>query len=236
MELTKLNSMNNLNYVSDNKDSQKAKALISSKEVENKYSSNDKVDVNLQNSSKSNFVNNVTSSINKLASLQKTQSNISNQLEITTDIVKTTSVAVNSPEIKLDDKQPEVKNLLDSYNDLSKNSASTEGFDENGIFFDGVLGSKPLSASEILQAVESQQSKLKFAQEKIGAEIESVISDTKQSFEVEKAKVETKVEFKNFDFEQESAQFNSSTLGNIRDGIIPSQANATSSNSVKLLA
>lgn len=237
MELTQISNMNNLNYVNDKKDGLKTNALISSKEVENKNTLNsDKVDVNLQNSSKNGFVNNIASSINKLASLQKTQSNISNQLEITTEIVKTTSGAVNSQSIRLDDKQPEIKNLLDNFNGLSKSSQLTEGFDEEGIFFDGILGSKPLSAGEILQAVANQQEKLKVVQEKIGAEIESVISETKQSFEVEKTKVETKVEFKNIDFGKESAQFDSSTLSSIKDGIIPSQANASTANSVNLLA
>lgn len=239
MEVSKLNSINNSNYLNDVKDSSKTNALISNQKVEQKSQSNslDGISVDLQKRNTS-FVNNVSTNLSKLASLQKSQAQISNQLEITTKIVQTTSDAVSSPSIQLDDKQPEIKNLLDSYNTLSQSSNSTEGFDETGIFFDGVLGSKPLSAQEIFKSVEAQREKLQVAQESVGSQIQEVVSNMQQSFKIERtqSKVETKVEFKNIDFAQESSQFSGSTLSDVKDGIIPSQANATPSSSERLLA
>jgi len=237
MELTQINNANNVDYLNKKEDNLNTQSLISNKKVDNNDSVNfDTVELTLSKSSDNNFINKISSTLNKVAALQQTQSNISNQLEITSKIVKITSSASNSSTTTLDDQQPEIKNLLDTYNNLSQNSNSTEGFDEEGIFFDGILGSKPLSSQQILEAVENQRSKLYTKQESVNSDISALVSDAKQTIETEKIKVETKIEFKNIDFEKESTQFNSSTLSSIKEGIIPSQANAKTSTSIELLA
>jgi len=234
MELTQLNNVNNLNHVSDVKNSFKANDLHNSKEVIEKYPT-DKVDIQRENTS-SSFLTNISTNINKLVDLQKTQSHVSNQLQITSELVRTTESAVNNSSIQLDDKQPEIKNLIDNFNIISKGINTTEISDKAGVYFDGQVGARPLSASEIHDAVDQQKERLSKFNKKIADQIESVITDSKSNIQLEKVTVETKVEFKNVDYQKESAQFNSSTLANIRGGVLPAQANAFPPHSEKLLA
>ena len=236
MELTQLNSTNNLDYVNQNKDGLKTQALINDKEITSDKSNDSAVELDLQNSSNSDLTNNLTTNVKNIVSLQQLQSTISNQLEITTEIIQTTTHATDSENIELDDKQPEIKSLLDNYNNISESIDFEEGYEEIGVFFDGILGSKPLSSKEIIEAVEERQFKLKEVQEKIEMEMESINSQVRDSIDIEKNKTETKIEYKNIDFEKESFQFNSNSLNNLKEGIISSQANATTSSSIQLLA
>jgi len=234
MELTQLNNNTNLNQITDIKNSLRTNNLENTKGVSDKYPSDN---VDLSNSRRSSsFLSNITSNISKVASLQKAQSTISNQLEITSEIVKTTQSASNSSSTELDDKQPDIKILLDSFNKLSEGFTRPEISNETGIYFDGQLGSKPLSSHEILDASEQQRERLSEYHQAVSNEIKSLVNDTRKTIDTEKTTVETKVEFKNIDYAKESAQFNSSTLGNIRGGVLPSQANAFPLHSEKLLA
>jgi len=234
MELIKLNNQSNINQVNDIKNSQKSNNLQNIKEVVEKYPS-EKVDITKQNSS-SNFLTNISSNINKIADLQKIQSMVSNQLEITTKLVKITESAVNSNLIQLDDKQPDIKNLIDNFNVISKGINTTEISDKAGIYFDGQVGARPLSANEINEAIDQQKERLNKFNKKISDQIDSAILDTKQHIQFQKSTIENKVEFKNIDYEKESAQFNASTLESVKGGILPSQANAFPHHSEKLLA
>jgi hypothetical protein len=237
MELTQLNNLNNLNnlnHVSDVKNSFKTNDLHNSKEVIEKYPT-DTIDFQRENTS-SSFLTNISTNMNKLVDLQKMQSLGSNQLEITSELVKITETAQNSRSIQLDDKQPEIKNLMDHFNILSKKINTTEISDKAGVYFDGQVGARPLSTNEIHDAVAQQRERLSQFNKKIDSQIESIVSDTKGSIELEKVKVETKVEFKKVDYAKESALFDSSTLASVQGGVIPSQANGFPLHSEKLLA
>jgi len=234
MELTQLKNVNNLNHINDIKSSLKTNNLQNNKQVIEKYPS-EKVEIQQQNSSNS-FLTNISSNINKIADLQKTQSMVSNQLEITSKLVKTTDTAVNSNSIQLDDKQPDIKNLIDNFNVISKGINTTEISDEVGIYFDGQVGSRPLNSTEIYYAINQQKERLSQFNKQIASQIESVKVDTKVNIEFQKETTEIEVGFKNIDYAKESEQFNSSTLNSVKGGIIPSQANAFPVHSEKLLA
>jgi len=234
MELSQINSMNHISQLSDTQKSFQVNDLQNTKEVIEKYPS-DKIEIQEQNSS-SSFLSNISTNINKIVDLQKKQSLISNQLEITSQLVTTTNSALNSNKIQLDDKEPEIKNLLDSFNKIAESFERPEISDEVGIYFDGQLGSKPLSSNEILDAVSQQRERLSQFNQQIASEVKSLVSNTKETIATEKTTVETKVEFKNIDYAKESAQFDSSTLNSVKGGILPSQANAFPLHSEKLLA
>jgi len=234
MELTQLNNQSNINQVNDIKNSQKTNNLQNIKEMVEKYPS-EKVDITKQNSS-GNFLTNVSSNINKIADLQKNLSLISNQLEITTKLVTTTTSVQNSTSMTLDDKQSEIQNLLKEFNKLSDGFERPSISDKEGIYFDGQLGSKPLSVSQILDAVSKQKERLSNFNKELTNEVKSLVSNTKETISSEKTVLETKVEFKNIDYEKESAQFNAFTLESVKGGILPSQANAFPHHSEKLLA
>jgi len=233
MELTQLNNTANLNQINNVKNSLRTNNLENEKETVAKHPS-DKVDIEKTTNS-SGFLSTMSTNISKVASLQKMQSTISSQLEITTEIVKTTNSAVNSSRIQLDDKQPEIQSLLNNFNKLSE-GFKPEFSDETGIFFDGRVGSKPLSTGEIYDAVSKQSERLSQFSQQISSEINSLVSNTQDTISTERTKVETKFEFKNIDYAKESAQFNASTLESVKGGILPSQANGFPLHSEKLLA
>jgi len=235
MELTQIQNVSNMNQVNDVKNNSKTNNLQNIKEVIEKYPS-DKIDIEKANSSSSNFLSNVSSNVGKIADLQKQQSAISNQLEITTEVIKTTQAAENSNTVKLDDKQPKIKNLLDNFNKLSESSTRIEISDKPGIYFDGQVGARPLSSKEIHDAIQENKERLSSVQQSISNEIDAVVLDNKNTLETEKTTTQTKVEFKKIDFEKESLQFNSSSINNFKGEVLPSQANAFPPHSEKLLA
>lgn len=232
MKLTQLNAVNNFTNMNKITNSSESSKVTNAQDLSKKVNS-DIVDVSLQNKSNNSFVNNISSNITQIAQLQKMQSNISNQLEISTKIVHITKQTAEASQIKLDEKQPQINELLTKYNLIS---TKNEDFEKEGIFFDGRLGAKPLSSKEILDAVTQQTQKLEQKQLNVNKEIHSLISNTQKDIQVEKNSVETKVEFKNIDYDQESSQFNANTLNSIKGGIIPSQANGFPVHSEKLLA
>lgn len=234
MELTPLTTLNNVNQINDINKTSRPNDLQNIKES-TLTSSSDKIEIENPQNSKS-FLSNISSNLTKVADLQKQQSAISNQLEITTEIVKTTQTAVNSNSIQLDDKQPEIKNLLDSFNKLSQNSTRTEISDEPGIYFDGQVGARPLSSKEIHDAIEENKTRLEDVKQTISNEIKDIVSDTKNSLQTERTTLETKVEFKKVDFEKESSQFNGNSINNFKGEVLPSQANGFPTHSEQLLA
>ena len=235
MELSQLNNSMTLNPINNANNSFRINSLENKIPEDTEKYVSDKFDTtNVRNTSV--FLDNISSNISKVANLQKAQSIISNQLEITSEIVTTTQSVNASVSTHLDDKQPEIKSLLENFNQLTKGFERPEISDEIGIYFDGQLGSKPLSSHEILDASAQQRERLEKYNQTISNEIKSLIFDTQKSIESEKTTVETKVEFKNIDYAKESAQFNASTLESVKGGILPSQANAFPLHSEGLLA
>jgi len=228
MELTQLNSANNFMNTSKITNNQEL-SKVNNVQSETKKIKPDTVEIALENKSKSSFVNDISFNINKISQLQKTQSAISNQIEITTKIVQVTNTAIQSSNIKLDDKQPQIQDLLNTYNIIASDN---EDFEKEGIFFDGRIGSKPLSASKIFDALTKQNDKLQQKSLAVNAEINTIVANTQETIN----SVKTSIEFKNIDFEKESLQFNASTINNIKGGVVPSQANALPLNSERLLA
>ena len=233
MELAQLNNSITSNQISNVHNGLRTNNLENEKESVAKHPS-DKVDIE-KTASSSSFLSTMSTNISKVANLQKMQSTITSQLEITTEIVKTTNSAANSNHIQLDDKQPVIENLLNNFNKLSKGFIP-EFSDKTGIFFDGQVGSKPLSTGEIYDAVSKQNERLSQFNQQISSEIYTLVSNTQDTISTEKTKVETKVEFKNIDYAKESAQFSAATLESVKGGILPSQANAFPLRSEGLLA
>jgi len=232
MELTQLNTVNNFTNISKIAGNQESSKL-DNVQNETKKIKPDTIEIALQDKSNNSFVNDISLNINKIANLQQTQSTISNQMEITTKIVQITNTASQSPNINLDDKQPQIQDLLNTYNIVA---SKYEDFEKEGIFFDGKIGSKPLGAEAILDSVSKQNDKLQQKSLAINAEISALVSNTQETIKTEKNTVETKVEFKNIDFEKESAQFSANTLNSVKGGVIPSQANGSPLHSERLLA
>jgi hypothetical protein len=231
MEITQLNTINYSDNFSSNNTS------IKNNDIQNiiKNYPEDKIEIE-QDIKPSNLLENISSSTSQLANLQKLQSNLSTQLELTSEIVKTTTLASNSSSEKLDDKQPIIKKHMDDFNLLSDRFQKPEISDEIGIYFDGKVGSKPLNSHQILDATAEQNERLHKYQQDISKEIDLVVEQHKNTIESEETTVNFKVEFKTTDYSKISEQFNSSSLQNIEGNLLDSQANAFPLHSEKLLA
>jgi len=235
MELTQIQNTNSLMTTIDVKNTSNIDSLQNIQNNTSKYPS-DKVVIEKNNDSKSFLSSNVSPNLLRIAELQKQQSQVSSQMELTSRIVKVTQNAIQSDELKIDDQQPKIKNIMDNFNKLSENSKRPEISDKPGIYFDGKVGARPLSTKEIFDDIQVKQDRLSEIQQFISNEITTIAAETKNSFENEKTKIEIKVEFKKINFENESLQFKSSFTNDFNGSIISSQANALPSNSEKLLA
>lgn len=194
---------------------------------EDVYSHNTNSPIITQSSNMSDFGSNITMQINKITDLQTAQSIISNQIEITTEVVQTIDYGRNSPLLDIDDKQPQIKSLLDNFNHLSEGLTKLEISDEIGIFFDGILGSKPLDTTDIYNEMQIKKDKLSFFQKEINSEIQAISINTHKTIEAEKSNTETRVSFKNNNHSQENTLFNQSQISNVQGELIHSQANAS---------
>jgi len=194
----------------------------------------------------SEFAGNLSNNITQLSQIQNNQNTVTQQLSITSKIVQVVKQAVSSesPSQALDNIQPQVQTLINNYNDLEKdnstlskiNSIIEEKNNENSrSYFDGTLGSKPLSHSEIFAAVDKQRELLTTNKTNLSNEFEQVVKDTKDIIQKERVIVEEKMEFKVVNFGQESAQFNNNSIANIEGSIVSSQPNASQQQSFKLL-
>ena len=73
-----------------------------------------------------------------------------------------------------------------NFNVISKGINTTEISDKAGIYFDGQVGARPLSTSEIYDAVDQQKERLSRFNKKIESQIESVRVNTKENIEFQK--------------------------------------------------
>lgn len=244
MEVAQLNNTNNLYDVNNY-------SINNPKKVDSpsKTGIRDVIDiekVQSHNRVQSEFANNLISNNNELLSIEVSQSKVSQQINISSEIVKIVTKAIesNSPTQALDKIQPQVEKLINNFNKFSNDNTVTsklsqiveERNDENSrSYFDGQLGSKPLSSSEIFEAADQQNRRLVMIQSELNQEHKQVIEQTNNDIKQEKIVVQEKIEFKVVNFGQESAQFNNNSLTNIEGSIVSAQSNPSQEQSLKLL-
>jgi hypothetical protein len=245
MEIAQLNNNNGLydisNYAVENPNRIEKTSQTDIKDV---------VDVEkVQDTAKlpSEFVINVQNNLSQLADMETAQKNVEQQLAINSTIVQVVSDAINSelPSENLDAIQPQIEELISSYNKLSSRNSTIERVsgiieekndDSSRTYFDGELGSKPLSPNEIFDATQKQQEILTMVKTDIDSEFSKVVQNTQTSIDSEKKVTqERQVEFKVVNFGQESAQFNNTSLTNVEGSIVLAQPNASQEQSLRLL-
>ncbi len=202
----------------------------------------DSIEVSSKN--QNTFSDNLRNNISKISNMQNLQSTISKQIDIVNEIESSINSMSNQPSEKLDTIQPQIKNLMDNFNAYSKNtSASLAGVDttisddaQSRIYFDGIVGAKPLSNEEIYAAITEQKERLQQSNKVINEQILNTINQSKEMI-VQEQKVAPSIEkTKVFNFESESSNFNAQTLKNAKGSMFDVQANAEPTQSIKLLA
>jgi len=146
----------------------------------------------------------------------------------------------NSALLSFDDYQPSIEELLSKYNYLSTNlNKNFEKYQEetnSRNYFDGMLGSKPLNPSEILEAVEKQMEFVKLSKSFFMNNIEKLENKALEVINIEIDKSNKEAPFKNIDFGKNMANFTSANINSIVGSVALSQANAIPAHSPKLLS
>jgi hypothetical protein len=205
----------------------------------------DKIDV--QGGTKSSFTNSLTSNITQISKSMSVQSTVSKQIDITNEIEKSIQKVMSNPnsEKSLDDIQPKIKSLMDSFNNYSsKLSTSISAISNNSteeersrMYFDGILGAKPLSSEEIFAEVNSQRERLQSVHKEANEEVLNNIEKSKEIINNQKRELETQQpEIKQIDFSLESSNFEPKKLQSVEGSVIDTQANAKVEQNIKLLA
>jgi S-DNA-T family DNA segregation ATPase FtsK/SpoIIIE len=109
--------------------------------------------------------------------------------------------------------------------------------DDSRVYFDGILGSKPLSSEEIYEAITQQKQKLEQFNKQLNSQILETTAQAQQAINVEKDNsVFVKKQNHQINFENESVSFEAKIVQNQSGSMVDTQANATPSVSAALLA
>lgn len=222
------NNVSNINIINTDK------SINSLKDIDtDKFSSQSTLNTTVTTTDQSKFSVSITNSINKISNLENIKLNIDTQIniidEINLNIKNSTSVE------QLNNIQPTVKDLMNSFNssDLNKliSEQSTEGSDS---YFDGKLGSKPLSPSDIMDATQEKISLLNSMKATNTKSIDESINQTQHTIKIEKESTLEDSPYKEINFKKESIDFSSSNISDI-GSIKSAHINPSSSNTLRLL-
>ena len=204
--------------------------------------------VELQDQSQSSsFANSLINNVKQISNALSIQSTVSKQLDITNEIEQSINLVVSNPSSgqTLNDIQPKIKNLMDSFNTLSfsistkVNTISRDSNEEekSRVYFDGILGAKPLSSEGIFAEVTSQRERLQSINKTANEEVLNNIQKSQDLFTTQKQElVAQQPQIENVDYKIESDNFSSKTLQNISGDVVDTQANAQVDKNIKLLA
>ena len=195
---------------------------------ENKATSLDKIE--LEHSTQSSFSLNLTKSIEKIATVQVAQTNVSNSLQIVNDFETLISNNSNS----LDSVQPQIQSFISTFNNasasLSENMSKIieeKQSEDSRTYFDGILGSKPISGQEIYQAIQGQKQRLEQYNRQLNEQQIQATNQAKESISTEKAESPFAKQFgKEMNFEAQSINFEAKVVQSQTGSITQTQANA----------
>lgn len=172
------------------------------------------------------------STLIKLESKSTILNNISN-------IVKDITVS-EQPVAKAEEVQPTVKKHMEQYNaistDISKSMEKYQEETDSTTYFDGRLGAKPLSPSQIADAVERQMAMVNQQKEFLSSELQKVETKALDTIGKEIARTTAEAPFEPIDFGKNISNFSSANINTVVGSVAVSQANAIPANSPKLLA
>lgn len=200
-----------------------------------------KSDIVETTSHSNSFLVNVTSGIQQISKLHTLQNETTSQLEMVKNFGQLVSkVATNS----IDDYQGDIQSFINTFNTRSQTSTERiemiieeKQSEESRTYFDGILGSKPLSQEEILQAVEEQQKRLEFVNKALNDEIIKTKQEVQSTFDLEKEKSTSNSTFSSsVDFEQESKTFTKDSFKEFSSAMVETQTNVEPIVGEKLLA
>ena len=232
------NSVNNLSTLSSTVD---IKSLGTIREIDNNSTNSFSVDSTsiskrseLSNSLKE-FVKEISIGQSNMTKIQEQSTILNNIKDIAKDIINSEN-PIDIAEIS----QPTVQEHMEKYNSISQDiSGNLKKFQEatdSTTYFDGRLGARPLSTSEILDAVEKQMEMINQQLEYSLKELEKLETKALDTIGEEVTKSAAEAPFEPIDFGKDIGSFSSANINNILGSVVASQANAIPGHSPKLLS
>jgi len=233
MELTQVNNsqqanVNNLNFLRSEK--------VENTDINSIQNKNNIDKVEYSHSSKSSFSINVSNSINSISNIQIAKNEVSTALKIVNNFEKVVTSSTNS----LDSVQPQIQNSINTFNsstqglsDRMNQIIDEKSSEESRVYFDGILGAKPISGQEIYEAISKQKQNLEQYNKMLNNQLNEVTNQAKEMFANEKAQIPSQEQFEQkvkFTVEQVSVE-----VQNQSGSMVQTQANAEPSTSKELL-
>jgi len=199
--------------------------------MKNEFASNEKsleklskttLDTTKQLHTSSQLALNVTNSSNQIASLQSLKNDVKIQLNAIDDFQ--TSISQNggfSPS-HMEQMVSAFTSIIpkDSIERISMIIEEKQS-EESRSYFDGIVGSKPISTKEIFELIDMRKSELAAVNKYLNDKITQSSQNTKEMFSQEQEKVSHKM-----NFEQEVVSFDKNTLKELSGSMVTTQANA----------
>ena len=164
------------------------------------------------------------------------QSNVLNKLQE----VASTLIKSETPKIITSEAQLTMEEFINKFNnltqDFNKRFAESQDDTTSRTYFDGLIGAKPLSPSEIIDAVEQQMRTIRENSEVVIKEIQQFRSKAMETIEKEIAKNNAKAPFEPIDFGKNIGNFTSANINSVVGSVATVQANAIPAHSPKLLS
>lgn len=233
-------SVNN-NDVSSLSSSVNLKALDTTAAIDNSTQSTYSLNID-SNYKRSDLANVLKDNLSNIAQSQTTLNNLNNQNDLLNNIKQAADKIVQSdtPEVTADEVQPEVESFIAQFNniaqDINKSFDSSQGDTESQAYFDGMLGAKPLSPSEIIEAVEQQMKTVKEYTQVVSKELDQLETKALDTIGKEIEQSNAKAPFEPVDFGKNMANFTSASINTVVGSVATAQANAIPAHSPKLLS
>ena len=197
----------------------------------------DKIELN--NTKQSSFSLNLTKNIDTISNIEVAQNTLSNSLKIVNNFEQL--ITTNSK--SLNNVQPQIQNFITTFNNSSKSLSDNmskiieeKQSEDSRTYFDGILGSKPLSGKEIYEAITQQKQRLEQYNKQLNEQQIEATNQAKQVITTEKAQSSFATQFgKEMNFELESVKFEAKVIQTQNGSITQTQANAEPQITTELL-
>jgi len=236
--------MDIVNNVNSTSVSTELSGLSSSVNVQSLNSANNDISSNslsiaISDTPRSDFSIQLGNFIDNISSNQQILHQLDQQSSILTQMETLNTQALEAPD-KADGVEASLTELMEKYNTHSNNltqdlQVSNEDT-ESLIYFDGIIGAKPIDNAKLAKAIEDQQTFNQSATEKFTKQFESYKQKAKETINYEQAQSSNKAPFKQIDFGKDVSDFSAASINSIIGSVTLSQANAIPAHSPQLLA
>ena len=185
---------------------------------------------------RSSFSNDFTVNIQKIEKIQLYKQSINTQvnaLDKINNYVKTQNLDTNRQDNAIELFNDITVNYQSISNNINKLTDTEET--KSRTYFDGILGSKPLTTQEIQQAIQRTKEMFRVEEKKLDDSLTQIKDQSLQYIQEQKDSLQKESTI-SVDFGKESSDFNSTNITNISGSIASSQTGFIHHQAVRLIS